>query len=127
MVLKYVYRVKNSLYLYSNVLNFPFYLMWDITNISMQRHNVFIVSHEIMSQTDKHSLHGQINPHTGVGDKFWYQFLSCEAHLDSEQTISILLITDRYRDVLFHGYILENMINYKILGIYLGFISLYRV
>ena len=127
MILKYVYRMNNILYLYSNILNFPFYLKWDITNIFMQRHNVLIVSHEIMSQTDKHSLQGQINPHIGVGDKFWYQFLSYKTHLDSEQTISILLITDRYRDVLFHGCISENMINYKILGIYLGFITLYRV
>lgn len=45
MILKYVYKVKINLHLYSPN-NFLPYLMWDITITSSYKYNVLILFHE---------------------------------------------------------------------------------
>ena len=52
MISKRVYLIERSSYLYS-AKKFLFYSMWDVINILLYKHNVLVVSHEIVRSNEQ--------------------------------------------------------------------------
>lgn len=69
-ILKRVYNLKMSLYIYIySIENFFSYLTWDIT-ITICRHNILVVSHIILRPNKQTTFVGQTNTHIGMWVRF---------------------------------------------------------
>ena len=108
MVLKRIYIIKRSLYLY-NIKNFILYPTWNITNTPSYKYNGLIVSHGIVgSKRQTPPSRDQINSHTKGEDQLRYYFVTARPQSDIIWWMTSLFILYIFSPIMFLWFFREH-------------------